>query len=195
MPAVARARPLALHWAGLGTGLRCHGLMCRRWAASPPAPSKHAYPDQPRVGVSVCVLRRPTVHSADPEVLLVQRSKPPAMGSWSLPGGSLELGETLVACGAREVLEETSLQADIWGPFTALDAIYREDAEARPQFHYVVVELLGFADGTPTAQDDAADAVWVPRSRLPAVQPVTPLLASVVDSAIALLQRGLAAPP
>eukprot|EP00668_Euglena_longa_P041648 GGOE01054837.1.p1 GENE.GGOE01054837.1~~GGOE01054837.1.p1 ORF type:complete len:186 (+),score=36.29 GGOE01054837.1:74-631(+) len=183
-------RSAVLRGMRLGVAHRSHPEL---WAST--FSSKHAYPDQPRVGVSVCVIRRPTAHSTDPEVLLVQRGKQPAMGSWSLPGGSLELGEALVACGAREVREETGLEADIWGPFTAVDAIYMETGESRPQFHYVVVELLGFADGVPVAQDDAADAVWLPRSRLADLHPVTPLLASVVDRAVALLRGGLAECP
>ena len=51
-----------------------------------------------------------TVALADPEILLIQRAKAPGLGQWSFPGGSLELGETLLDCGAREVKEETGLK-------------------------------------------------------------------------------------
>mmetsp|Transcript_103437 Transcript_103437/g.175088 ORF Transcript_103437/g.175088 Transcript_103437/m.175088 type:complete len:206 (+) Transcript_103437:104-721(+) len=155
-------------------------------------------PDRPRVGVAVCTLRAPsgTVALADPEILLIQRAKAPGLGQWSFPGGSLELGETLLDCGAREVKEETGLKVDVWGAITAVDAIYHDSAGAGapPQFHYVVVELLGFADGDPVAQDDAAAAMWLPRSQIPNLEPQVPHLLTVIDHAIALMAKGLAQP-
>eukprot|EP00241_Pyramimonas_parkeae_P010639 CAMPEP_0114263990 /NCGR_PEP_ID=MMETSP0058-20121206/22900_1 /TAXON_ID=36894 /ORGANISM="Pyramimonas parkeae, CCMP726" /LENGTH=238 /DNA_ID=CAMNT_0001380499 /DNA_START=25 /DNA_END=741 /DNA_ORIENTATION=- len=69
---------------------------------------KREYPDAPRVGVGVVVLRE-APGTRRPEVLLVQRGKEPDKGHWSVPGGGLELGERVEDCAAREVLEETGL--------------------------------------------------------------------------------------
>eukprot|EP00879_Flechtneria_rotunda_P018133 GHRR01019015.1.p1 GENE.GHRR01019015.1~~GHRR01019015.1.p1 ORF type:complete len:217 (+),score=45.03 GHRR01019015.1:188-838(+) len=69
------------------------------------------YPDEPRVGVGVVVFRRPITKPEElPEVLLIQRAKEPAKGQWCFPGGSLELGETMAECAAREVFEETGVK-------------------------------------------------------------------------------------
>ncbi len=57
-------------------------------------------------GVGVIVLRE---HNNTPQVLIIKRGKPPEYGSWTVPGGTLQLGETIVECARREVLEETGL--------------------------------------------------------------------------------------
>lgn len=57
-------------------------------------------------GVGVIVLRE---HNSIPQVLIIKRGKPPEYGSWTVPGGTLKLGETIVECARREVLEETGL--------------------------------------------------------------------------------------
>eukprot|EP00877_Chromochloris_zofingiensis_P009648 jgi/Chrzof1/4937/Cz15g05080.t1 len=79
-------------------------------AAAPATGKSRVYPDEPRVGVGVVVFKG-LVKTANesPEVLLIRRAKEPAKGQWCFPGGSLELGETLVQCACREVLEETGL--------------------------------------------------------------------------------------
>lgn len=67
------------------------------------------HPDEPRVGVGVVCFRAPK-QGSNPEVLLVKRAKEPAMGLWCFPGGSLELGETIAQCAAREILEEANVK-------------------------------------------------------------------------------------
>ncbi|GIM02125.1 hypothetical protein Vretimale_6833 [Volvox reticuliferus] len=74
------------------------------------AGKSRAYPTEPRVGVGVVVFRTHPVQGQDPEILLVRRAKNPDKGRWCFPGGSLELGETLAACAAREVEEEAGLR-------------------------------------------------------------------------------------
>jgi ADP-ribose pyrophosphatase len=116
------------------------------------------YPDVPRVAVGVLVLRG---QSAEREVLLVRRSKPPHNGVWAVPGGAVELGETLEQAAEREVLEETSVSVRALGVVYAFDAIER-DAARRISYHYVVVDLLAEClEGEPVAGDDAADACWM----------------------------------
>lgn len=117
------------------------------------------YPTRPIVGVGVIVL-------SDAGVLLIQRGNPPSAGSWSLPGGGQEVGETIVAAGRREVMEETGVDAEILGVVDVVDNI-RPDGEGRVQFHYTLVDLLGVSDATaPLAGCDAADARWVPTDAL-----------------------------
>jgi ADP-ribose pyrophosphatase YjhB (NUDIX family) len=100
------------------------------------------------------------------EVLLIERGKPPLMGSWTLPGGLVEAGERLESAVVREVLEETGLRV---AP-RAIAAVFERimpDAEGRTEYHYVIVdylcELLG---GTLAAASDVAAAEWVPLAEL-----------------------------
>ncbi|MEQ8964345.1 MAG: NUDIX hydrolase [Azospirillaceae bacterium] len=111
------------------------------------------YPDRPRVGVGVVVRH-------EGRLLLIKRGKPPGVGQWSLPGGSLELGETLFACAEREAMEETGITVRATGVLTAVDNIVR-DADGRVAFHYTIVDVLAdWVAGEPVAADDALDARW-----------------------------------
>jgi len=92
------------------------------------------YPDAPVAGVGAVVLRAG-------KVLLVRRGTAPLLGRWSLPGGVLELGETLTEGIVREVLEETSLRITPLAVVESFDRIHR-DAEGRVQFHYVLIDFL-----------------------------------------------------
>jgi 8-oxo-dGTP diphosphatase len=81
-------------------------------------------------------------------------------GSWSLPGGAIEAGETASEACAREVLEETALTIRVLGEVDTVDLIVRDQAD-RVQFHYLIVEMLcGITGGEIRAGDDASDAVW-----------------------------------
>ncbi len=95
------------------------------------------------------------------EVLLVKRSKPPHAGVWAVPGGTVELGETLEQAAEREVFEETAVSVRARGVVHAFDAIER-DVARRISYHYVVVDLLAdWLEGEASAGDDAADARWI----------------------------------
>jgi len=97
-------------------------------------------------------------------VLLVQRGQEPLKGEWSLPGGAVEVGETLEAALAREVREETSLDV-IVGPVVEVLESIRRDAGGRAEYHYVIIDYAWrVRSGTPTAAargTDAADVRWV----------------------------------
>jgi len=97
-------------------------------------------------------------------VLLVQRGQEPLKGEWSLPGGAVEVGETLEAALAREVREETSLDV-IVGPVVEVLESIRRDAGGRAEYHYVIIDYAcRVRSGTPTAAargTDAADVRWV----------------------------------
>ena len=122
-------------------------------------------PPFPRAAVAVTLMRET---SGPREYLLVQRAKPPNVGSWSLPGGKIELGETTLAAAARELEEETALGASDGvrlhpESIGSSDAIVR-DGSGGLQFHYVITQLFAFCtDATATARsgDDAAAVRWV----------------------------------
>lgn len=103
-------------------------------------------------------------------VLLVQRAFPPRQGEWSLPGGRLELGESLTAAVAREVREETGLEVEVGPVVEVFDRVHR-DAAGRIRFHFVIVDFLCRAVGGALAPgDDAADARWVRREEVAAFE-------------------------
>jgi ADP-ribose pyrophosphatase YjhB (NUDIX family) len=93
--------------------------------------------------------------------LLIQRGRPPFQGYWSLPGGGVELGETIAQALVREVREETGLAVEP-GRFLGYADAINHDAAGRVQFHYLImhfeVQLIG---GELQVGDDAADARWV----------------------------------
>jgi ADP-ribose pyrophosphatase YjhB (NUDIX family) len=117
------------------------------------------YPARPIVGIGVVVLR-------DDSVLLVRRGKPPNIGSWTLPGGAQELGETAEAAARRELLEETGIEV---GPLllAATVDIIRRDASQRVQYHYTIIDFCApWAAGEPLAGSDVSEAVWAPLDAL-----------------------------
>ena len=115
------------------------------------------YPSSPIVGVGAVVLR-------DGKVLLVQRGREPMLGAWTLPGGALEVGETMAEGVAREVLEETGLHVSPREVIATLDRIVR-DAAGRVRFHYLLIDWICDCSGSdtldPRCGDDASAAVWV----------------------------------
>ena len=138
------------------------------------------YPDRPIVSVGAVII------DGD-RVLLVQRGQEPLKGQWSLPGGVVEIGETLEAALAREVREETSLDVVVGPVVEVLDSI-RRDAAGRAEYHYVIVDYVcRVRRGTPTAAapgTDAADVRWVPIHDLEQYR--------VTTSAIAVIRKATA---
>src|SRR5690606_4935921 len=98
---------------------------------------------------------------AEGQVLLIRRKYEPLAGQWSLPGGGVELGETLEECVAREMREETGLEVEIGPVIEVFDRITR-DADGRVQYHYVLVDYLCWPiGGTLRAGSDVDDARFV----------------------------------
>jgi ADP-ribose pyrophosphatase len=117
------------------------------------------YPDTPRVAVGGVVIQ-------NEKVLLVRRGKAPAYGAWAIPGGSVELGESLKAAVERELLEETGITVRAGEVCHVFDAVRRE-AEGRIRFHYVIIDLLAeYVAGEPVPASDAIEAAWVPLADL-----------------------------
>lgn len=97
----------------------------------------------------------------DHKVLLVKRGRPPSQGLWSIPGGRLELGETLQAAAEREIFEETGVVIRATDPVFTFDIVERDD-KGTIQFHYVIVDLAAeYLSGEPIANDDAQEARWL----------------------------------
>jgi 8-oxo-dGTP diphosphatase len=118
-----------------------------------------AYPERPIVGVGVVVWR-------GDRVLLVRRGNPPKAGSWSLPGGAQELGETVFETARREVREETGLEVEVIGVVEVVDSIHRDDA-GRIAYHYTLIDVVAVTESTDlAAADDAMDAVWADADKL-----------------------------
>jgi len=129
-------------------------------------PTRREYPRLPQVGVGAIVVR-------NGRVLLVQRGQPPSEGLWAIPGGRVELGETLQQAAEREILEETGITIRAGDPVYTFDLVLRDDA-GRVQFHYVIVDLAAdYVNGEPHAGDDALQVRWLSAAeveRLPVYQ-------------------------
>ena len=136
----------------------------------------HEFPGSPVVGVGAVVVK-------DGKALIVKRGHEPRKGEWSLPGGRVELGETLVDAVRREIREETGLEIEV-GPVVELfDRIHRLDGRVR--YHFVIVDYLcRCVGGELCAGDDAEDAAWVAADELSEY--------GVNEFAAAVIRKGLA---
>jgi ADP-ribose pyrophosphatase len=115
---------------------------------------KNNYPGKPRVAVGAVVFKEDCV-------LLVRRGQAPAKDLWAIPGGSVEIGETLQEAAEREILEETGIQIRALKPIYTFDVIDRDTA-GKVRFHYVIVDLAAeYVMGEPVAGDDALEARWI----------------------------------
>ena len=140
--------------------------------------SSRAYPDRPFVGVGAVIV------DEGARVLLVQRRFEPLAGQWSLPGGAVDVGETLAECVAREMREETGLEVQVGPVIEVFDRIMH-DAEGRVQYHYVLVDYVCRpAGGTLCAASDVADAVWADHGALAGYH--------LTDKAVAVIGQGIA---
>ncbi|HXE75278.1 MAG TPA: NUDIX hydrolase [Candidatus Xenobia bacterium] len=139
------------------------------------------YPDRPIVGVGAVVVR-------DGHVLLVQRAQEPLSGKWTLPGGAVELGETLEEAVVRELREETGLDVRVLGLIEAFDRMAR-DEHGRVQYHYVLLDYLCVpVSGELLAGSDVAAAEWVRPDDFPRYQ-VSEKARSICEKGLALLHR------
>ena len=123
---------------------------------------KREYPESPLVGVGAIIIE-------EDRVALVKRGHQPLQGRWSIPGGVLEIGETLRKAAIREALEETGLTIE---PGELLGVFERvvPDAEGRMKYHYVLIDFLcRRISGELQAGDDAEEVGWFRRQELRAL--------------------------
>jgi 8-oxo-dGTP diphosphatase len=115
--------------------------------------SSREYPDRPFVGVGAIIIE----HG---RVVLVKRGHAPLAGEWSIPGGVLEVGETLRQAAVREALEETCLTVEPEDLLGVFDRVVR-DQSGRVLYHYVLIDFLcRRTGGELQAAGDAAEAQW-----------------------------------
>ena len=111
------------------------------------------------VGVGAVVVR-------GERALIVRRGHEPRKGEWSLPGGLLDLGESLADAARREIKEETGLDVQLGPIIETFDRVHR-DAEGRIRYHFVIVDFVCWSDaGEPVAGSDAEAVAWVKGSEI-----------------------------
>jgi 8-oxo-dGTP diphosphatase len=137
---------------------------------------RREYPDAPIAGVGAVIVAQDVAKG--PMALLIRRAQEPLRGEWSLPGGAVELGETLGEAIQREVLEETGLAIEPVAVVQAFDRI-TQDETGRIRYHYVLVDFLcrvrGGADlARPVlCATDALEARWAGTGDLEGLAPLT----------------------
>jgi len=130
---------------------------------------RREYPDVPIVGVGAVVVK-------DGQVLLVRRANDLNRGQWSIPGGTVELGETLAQATIREVREECQVEVEPGDVLSTFDMIQR-DEKGRIRYHYVLIDLTArYVSGKPVAGTDALDVRWVDETELNKLDIVVRLL-------------------
>jgi len=122
-------------------------------------PRSTEYADHPVVGVGGVVL-------LGDRAVLIRRGNPPRQGEWSIPGGKLELGETLAEGVRRELLEEIGLAVEVGDLIEAFERVF-EDQQGRTRFHFVILDFLcqAISEG-PVAGGDASELALVGESDL-----------------------------
>jgi len=138
---------------------------------------KRDYPDRPIVGVGAVIVE-------NGRALLVRRGTEPLKGQWSIPGGVVELGETLREAATREAKEETGLDVEAGEILEVVDRIMR-DPRHEVQYHYVLVDFLCrqvSGDARPGA--DASELRWITARELEGLP--------IADSAAAVVRKGFA---
>ncbi|MBT8372404.1 MAG: NUDIX hydrolase [Deltaproteobacteria bacterium] len=112
------------------------------------------YPQQPVIAVGAVVTHQN-------RILLIRRGKEPARGEWAIPGGRVELGETMREAVAREVMEETCVSIHP-GDLVYFFETIQPDPDGRIRFHYAIFDFMAeYLEGEPNPRDDAMDARWV----------------------------------
>jgi 8-oxo-dGTP diphosphatase len=140
------------------------------------------YPDRPFVGVGAVIV-------VERKIVLIRRRYEPLAGRWSLPGGIVELGETLEGAVAREMEEETGLRVEVGPVIEVFDRITR-DHEGRIRYHYVLVDYLCRPlGGDLRAGSDVDDAVLVEPADLGRYD-LTGKATAVIERALELARAG-----
>jgi len=133
------------------------------------------------VGVGGVVVR-------DERALLIRRGSAPLKGKWSIPGGMLELGETILEGVQRELLEETAIEVRLLDLIEVFERVTRDEA-GKLKYHFVILDYLCEAvRGEAQAGSDVTDVAWVRESELNDYS-LTPTATRVVQKAFEIARR------
>jgi mutator protein MutT len=142
------------------------------------------YPERPIVGIGGVLIH-------EDRALLIRRGTEPLLGHWSIPGGSLEVGETLEQGVVRELLEETGVEVrvrELIEVFERIDATVptrKVDGQLRPRYHFVIVDYLcERISGEPRAGGDATDVAYAREEELDSFH--------LTDTALRILRKAFA---
>ncbi len=142
---------------------------------------ERTYPQRPYLAVSAAIFR-------DGKVLVVRRARNPALNLYTLPGGAVEIGETLLQAVSREVCEETSLEVEPVALAGQREVVVR-DAQGRVERHFVILCFAArWRSGEAVLNEELDDARWLNPAELSALR-TTEGLAEIVAAAIERLAR------
>ncbi|MGH9682568.1 MAG: NUDIX hydrolase [Candidatus Acidiferrales bacterium] len=145
-------------------------------------PSSREYPERPLIGVGGVVI-------AGGRALLIRRGSPPLEGEWSIPGGALELGETLLEGVRRELAEETGIEVRVLALIEAFERIFPDD-QGSLKYHYVILDYLCEASNEDAkAGSDVTDVAWAMEVEL-AKYSLTPAATRVIRKAFQMSREG-----
>jgi len=142
---------------------------------------ERTYPKRPFLAVSAAIVR-------DGKVLVVRRARKPALNLYTMPGGGVEAGETLIEAVTREVREETALEIEPVALAGHREAIVR-DAQGRVERHFIIMCFAAcWRSGEPVLNEELNDARWLAPAELAGLS-TTEGLAEIVASAIEIIAR------
>lgn len=148
--------------------------------------SRREYPERPIVGVGGVVI-------SEGRTLLIRRGHPPLEGEWSIPGGTLEIGETLRDGVRRELSEETGCEVRVLDLVEVFERIF-PDAGGRVQYHFVIMDYLcELVGGEVRAGGDVVDVAWSTESDLEKYS-LTPTATRVIRKAFQMARDAHATP-
>ena len=162
---------------------------------------KREYPEHPMVGIGAVVIR-------NNRALLIRRGSEPLKGEWSIPGGMLEIGETIAEGVVRELHEETGLRVRLLGLIEVFERIFHKEEgkqmsadpvidgtaftdenHGRPLYHFVILDYLCEApEGEPHAGSDVTDLEWAAENDLGRFH-LTPTATRVVKKAFTMARE------
>jgi ADP-ribose pyrophosphatase YjhB (NUDIX family) len=143
-------------------------------------PDPRSYPDRPYLAVSAAIIR-------DGRILVARRARGPALGVWSLPGGVVEAGETLIEALQREIKEETALEIEPVALAGHREVLAR-DSGGRPSRHFVILCFAArWLAGEPRLNEELDEARWLRPAELQDLK-TTEGLADIVASAFEHLE-------
>ena len=145
-------------------------------------PSPREYPERPLVGVGGVVI-------AGDRTLLIRRGSAPLAGQWSIPGGMLELGESIEEGGRRELAEETGIEVRVLGLIEVFERVIPGEA-GRTRYHFVILDYLcEVVSGEARAASDALEVAWATEEELEKYE-LTAIAIRVIRRAFQMARSG-----